>query len=176
MAALRLHRRLVALLGSTLFAAGGFWMGSMNVGWFGLEENANSLFPLLGLGAALVVGGLSSSPLAKGLHSRGVLERATRILMVAAPLVYLLSWLVEFAILGTLALGLGLICLTVIVIRRRWLPPIDRLLVAVSAVAALTWNTETVSAFLLVGVGLVWAILSMRPLAIPALEGGSIPG
>ena len=33
---------------------------------------------------------------------------------------------------------------------------------------SITWNTETLSAFLLVGVGLVWAILSIRLLKSPA--------
>ena len=47
--------RLSALLGAALFAAGGVTMPSMNAGWFGLERDANSLFPLLGVGAGLVV-------------------------------------------------------------------------------------------------------------------------
>jgi hypothetical protein len=46
--------------------------------------------------------------------------------------------------------------------------PADRLLVALSAIGSITWNTETLSAFLLVGVGLVWAILSVRLLKAPA--------
>ncbi|MCA1709694.1 MAG: hypothetical protein LC808_43030, partial [Actinobacteria bacterium] len=38
----------------------------------------------------------------------------------------------------------------------------DRVLIILSAVGSLTWNTETVSAFLLVGVGILWMILSIR--------------
>jgi hypothetical protein len=40
--------------------------------------------------------------------------------------------------------------------------------IALSAIGSITWNTETLSAFLLVGVGLVWAILSVRLLKSPA--------
>jgi hypothetical protein len=46
--------------------------------------------------------------------------------------------------------------------------PGDRLLIALSAIGSITWNTETLWAFLLVGVGLVWAILSIRLLQAPA--------
>lgn len=41
--------------GGLLVAAAGAAMGSMNAGWFSLERDANALFPLLGLGVALVV-------------------------------------------------------------------------------------------------------------------------
>lgn len=33
---------------------------------------------------------------------------------------------------------------------------------AFAAIASLTWNTETVSAFLLAAVGLLWTVLSLR--------------
>ena len=78
------------------------------------------------------------------------------------PVLYVLSWVVEFAILGTLALGIGVVCLSVAAIRRRLVPSVDRVLIVASAVGSLTWNTETLSAFLLVGVGLIWASLSVR--------------
>jgi hypothetical protein len=48
MDAISMWRRLSALLGAVLFAAGGATMGSRNAGWFGLERDANALFPLLG--------------------------------------------------------------------------------------------------------------------------------
>ncbi len=35
-----------AVLGGIVFAGAGAAMGSMNAGWFGLEHNANGLFPL----------------------------------------------------------------------------------------------------------------------------------
>src|SRR5687768_8383636 len=49
MDAISMWRRLSALLGAVLFAAGGATIGSMNAGWFGLERDANALFPLLGV-------------------------------------------------------------------------------------------------------------------------------
>jgi hypothetical protein len=106
--AIPMWRRLAALLGAALFAAGGVTMGSMNAGWFGLERDANSLFPLLGAGAGLVVVGFARSSLARQLDE------------------------------------------------------------ALSAIGSITWNTETLSAFLLVGVGLLWAILALRLLNAPA--------
>ncbi len=145
--------RLSALLGAVVFAAGGATMGSMNAGWFGLERDANSLFPLLGVGAGLVVVGLARSSLTRRLHQAGRLGRAARYLLAVAPVLLILNAVVEFAIFGTLA---------------RLLHPGDRLLIALSAIGSITWNTETLSAFLLVGVGLVWAILSVRLLNAPA--------
>ena len=80
----------------------------------------------------------------------------------------ILNAVVEFAIFGTLALAFGLIGLALVVLGRRLLPPGDRLLIVLSAIASITWNTETLSAFLLVGVGLAWAMLSVRLLQSPA--------
>ena len=137
-------------------------MGSMNAGWFGLERNANALFPVLGAGIGLVILGLSASAPARRLRYAGPFGHAARYLLVAAPVLMILSGVVEFAIFGTLALAFGLICLSVVVLRERWLQPGDRVLIALSAIGSLTWNTETLSAFLLVGVALLWAILSLR--------------
>ena len=39
---------------------------------------------------------------------------------------------------------------------------VDHLLAAFATVGSLTWNTETLSAFLLVGVGLLFGVLSLR--------------
>ncbi|MGH8937685.1 MAG: hypothetical protein ACRDXD_15735 [Acidimicrobiia bacterium] len=157
-----------ALMGAILFAAAGATMGSMNAGWFGLERNANALFPLLGVGSGLVVIGFARSDLKLELQRAGGLGRAAGYLLVVAPVLMIVSGLVEFAIVGTLALAFGLISLAVIVVRRRLLHPVDRLLIALSAIGSLTWNTETVSAFLLVGVGFLWAILSVRVLTTSA--------
>lgn len=92
----------------------------------------------------------------------GGLGRATKYLLVAGPVLYVLSWAVDFAILGTLALGIGLVCLSIAVWRGRLVPSIDRILITLSAIGSLVWNTETVSAFVLVGVGLIWLVLSIR--------------
>jgi hypothetical protein len=166
MDAIPMWSRLSALLGAVLFAAGGATMGSMNADWFGLERDANALFPLLGVGAGLVVVGFARSNLTRRLHEAGWLGRAARYLLIVAPVLLILNAVVEFAIIGTLAFGL--ITLAVVVFRRRLFHPGDRLLVALSAIGSITWNTETLSAFLLVGVGLVWAILSVRLLKAPA--------
>lgn len=83
-------------------------------------------------------------------------------LLFLAPAMYLLSWVIEFAIFGTLALGVGLILLAVAMWRRRLSDRVDRVLVGLAAVGSLTWNTETLSAFLLVGLGLVFVILCLR--------------
>jgi hypothetical protein len=152
----------VGVLGGMIYASAGAVMGAMNAGWFGLDREANATLPALGVGAALVVFAFSSSELHAGLRDAGGLGRATQLLLVIGPSMYVLSWWVEFAILGTLALGIGLICLSVAAIRRRLVPPADRVLIVTSAVGSLTWNTETLSAFLLVGVGLIWALLSVR--------------
>jgi hypothetical protein len=96
------------------------------------------------------------------LREVGTLGRVTQVLIAVASLFFVLSWIIEFAIVGTLYLGLGLVCLSVCVMRWRLLATTDRVLIILSAVGSLTWNTETVSAFLLVGVAILWMILSIR--------------
>lgn len=149
-------------VGGLLFAAGGAWMGSMNTGWFGISRDANDLFPLLGLGVALVVAAWAVAGWPARLWHSGIAGRGAVVLLLAAPFVYILSWLIEFAILGTLALGGGLVLLATAMWRRRLGHRADRVLVSLAAVGSLTWNTETLSAFLLVGVGLVFAALCLR--------------
>lgn len=148
--------------GGLLFAVGGAWMGSMNAGWFSLSRDANSLFPLLGLGVAVVVAAWTLAGWPARLWQSGIPGRGAVGLLLAAPLMYILSWLIEFAILGTLALGVGLILLAIAMWRSRLGHRADRVLVSLAAVGSLTWNTETLSAFLLVGVGLVFAALCLR--------------
>jgi hypothetical protein len=155
-------RLIVALLGATIFAAAGGLIGSMNAGWLILETGANGAMPALGVGAALVVITFAWSTLNQRLHEAGGVGRAAQVLLTMGPALYVVSWLVEFAILGTLSLGFGLVCLAVAVTRFKLAPVADRVLIIVSAVGSLTWNTETVSAFFLVGVGLIWMILSIR--------------
>lgn len=92
----------------------------------------------------------------------GPAGRAAVSLLLVAPAAYLLSWAIGFAIFGTLTLGLGLGLLAVAVWRRRLSDQLDRALVTLAAVGSLTWNTETLSAFLLVGVGAIFAVLCLR--------------
>jgi len=96
------------------------------------------------------------------LRDGGRLGIAIECLVVAGPVMYVLSWAVEFAILGTLTLAIGLACLTVAVWFGRLMTVFDRVLITLSAIGSFTWNTETTSAFLLVGVGFIWAILCAR--------------
>ncbi|MFN2490346.1 MAG: hypothetical protein ABR529_11535 [Actinomycetota bacterium] len=156
---------IAAVFGATIYAVAGGVIGSMNAGWFGLHPNANALLPLLGVGAGLVIIAFASGELPTRLGEIGGLGLATKYLLVGGPALYVLSWAIEFAILGTLALGVGLVCLSIAVWRRRLVPSLDRILITFSAIGSLVWNTETVSAFLLVGVGFIWLILSVRQLS-----------
>ena len=70
--------------------------------------------------------------------------------------------MIEFAIFGTLTLAVGLTCVAFAFWVRRLGSVVDRALVTLSAIGSLTWNTETTSAFLLVGVGLIWVVLAVR--------------
>jgi hypothetical protein len=153
---------LIALLGGIIYAAAGALIGSMNAGWLGLERNANAVLPALGVGAALIIIAFFSTTLHVRLCEVGTLGRVTQVLIAVGSLFFVLSWIIEFAIVGTLCLGLGLVCLSVSVTRWRLVAITDRVLIILSAVGSLTWNTETVSAFLLAGVGILWMILSIR--------------
>jgi hypothetical protein len=155
-------RLVIALSGGVIYAAAGALIGSMNAGWLGLERNANAVLPALGVGAALVVIAFLSTTLHVRLREVGALGRVTEVLIAVGSLFFVLSWIIQFAIVGTLCLGLGLVCLSVSVTRWRLVATIDRVLIILSALGSLTWNTETVSAFLLVGVGVLWMILSIR--------------
>jgi hypothetical protein len=148
--------------GGLLVAATGASIGSMNAGWFDLQRDANALFPLLGLGLALVVAAWAAAGWPAKLWHAGIAGRGAVVLLFASPAVYILSWVIEFAIFGTLALGIGLTLLATVMWRRHLSDGVDRVLVALAAVGSLTWNTETMSAFLLVGVGIVLLILSLR--------------
>ncbi|MFN2556199.1 MAG: hypothetical protein ABR592_04890 [Nitriliruptorales bacterium] len=158
----QLAARASGTLGGLLFAAAGAWMGSMNAGWFGLQRDANSLFPLLGLGVGLVVAAGAAAGWQAKLWRAGPDGRTAGILLLVAPVVYLFSWAIEFAIFGTLSLGLGLLLLAVAMWRRQLSGRVDRVLVTLAALGSLTWNTDTLSAFLLVGVGAIFAVLCMR--------------
>ncbi len=155
-------RLVTALLGALIYAGAGAVMGSQNAGWFGFERNSNALMPAIGVGAGLVVAAFATSSLNERLGGSGGAARASQVLLIAGPVMFILSWVIEFAIIGTLALGAGLICLAIAATRRKLVPAADRVLIILSAVGSVTWNTETVSAFLLVGVGLIWMILSIR--------------
>lgn len=152
----------LGVLGALTYAGAGFAMGSQNAGWFGLARNSNQLLPILGTGAALVVLAFVPSLFRKRVHKTGALGITSEVLLIIGPLLYIVSAVIEFAIFGTLSFGLGLVCLAIAVIRAKLVPVIHRVLIALSAIGSLTWNTETVSAFLLTGVGVIWVVLTIQ--------------
>lgn len=162
-------RVVAGVLGALIYAAGGAYMGSMNAGWFGVERGANRVLVVLGVGAALVVVAFARSWFSESVGRTGV-GIAALILLCLGPVLNIVSWLIEFAIFGTLALAAGLVCLAITVVMRRLATPVDRVLIVLSAVGSFTWNTETTSAFILVGIGLIWAVLSVR-----LLSSGRVP-
>lgn len=154
-------RPVLAAVGAIVYAVAGGVIGAQNADWLGPERNANALLPLLGLGAALVIIATRSTPFHEHV-SLSLVGRVAGYLLLTGALLYVVSWIIQFAILGTMTLALGLICLAFTLWTRHLGAVVDRVLATVSAVGSLTWNTETTSAFLLVGVGLIWAILAFR--------------
>lgn len=152
----------LGVLGGLVYAGSGAVMGSQKAGWFGPDRNANLLLPALGIGAALVVLAFAPSHLRQRVHRTGALGITSEVLLVLGALLYIVSAIIEFAIIGTLSFGLGLVCLAIAVIRAKLVPVVHRVLIGLSAVGSLTWNTETVSAFLLTAVGLIWVVLTIR--------------
>ena len=159
---MRSSLKAAAGVGGFVFAAAGAVMGSQNAGWFGLGRNANGLFPLLGVGALLIVLGWGGAGWALKLRRSGALGKAAAALLVLGAVFFLLNPLLQFAIFGTVSFGLGLVVFATLLWRQRLMAQVDRIMATLAAVGSLTWNTETVSAFLLTGVGLLLAILSLR--------------
>ncbi len=150
---------LSAILGGFVYAVTGAVMAARNLRWFGWVPEANPLFVWLGVGLALVVGGFALRH-GTDIRSRGALGRWTARAGIAAPIFLLLSWVIEFAIFGTVITFAAILMFTVLVHRARLLPRLDVVLLAVATVASITWNTETPSAALLIIVGLVAAWVS----------------
>jgi len=155
-----------------VYALAGGLIGAQNADWLGMGRDANALLPLLGLGVALVIAAARTTSFHEHLRTFPA-GRVSGYLLMAGALLYVVSWIIQFAILGTLTLALGLICLAFTFWAQRLGDVIDRVLVTLSAIGSLTWNTETTSAFLLVGVGLIWAVLAVRLLPPESLEGES---
>lgn len=151
----------MAVVGAVVYAVAGGVMGAQNAGWLGTGRDANALLPILGVGAGLVVIAARTTLFREQLRDFPA-GRAGGYLAAAGAVLYVVSWLIEFAIFGTLTLALGLICVAFTFWVRRLGSAVDRALVTLSAIGSLTWNTETTSAFLLVGVGLIWVVLAGR--------------
>lgn len=154
--------RATAVLGGLVFAGAGATMGSMNAGWFGLEPNANALFPLLGAGVLLLAVPWVRAGWPRTLWELGLLGKAAAVLLVLAPALLLLNPVLQFAIFGTLGLGIGLALLTATLWQQRVGTKADRVMATLAVIASLSWNTETLSAFLLAAVGLLLATVSVR--------------
>ncbi|MFP5353400.1 MAG: hypothetical protein ACLGIB_12665 [Actinomycetota bacterium] len=155
-------RLVLGVVGSLIYAGAGAVVGAQNAGWFGLERSANGLLPALGVGSALVVVAFAPSRFRRRVHETGALGVTAEALIVLGCVLYVVSAIIEFAIFGTMASGLGLVFLAVAVLRAKIVPVVDRVLIVLSAIGSMTWNTETVSAFLLTGVGLLWVALTIR--------------
>lgn len=105
-----------------------------------------------------------------GLHERRlgrlwdaeILGRAAVALVTSGAILFLVNPLLQFAIFGTLGFGIGLALFAIVLWRHQMAAKVDRLLAALAELGSLTWNTETVLAFLLAGVGLVLVALSLR--------------
>ena len=151
----------MAVVGALVFAAAGFVMGAMNAGWLGLERDVNSMFPLLGIGVLWMLAGWWRRVGRQVWRSSG-LGKAATVAVALGGLFFLLNPILQFAIFGTLFFGFGLGLFTVTLWRQDLLTRADHLIASFATVGSLTWNTETLSAFLLVGVGVLLAVLSVR--------------
>lgn len=160
-------RLTIAWMGALSYGTAGALMGSMNAGWFDLGRNSNATLPLIGIGAGLISLAFYRSALHARLREVGGLYMAIVFLLTLGVLFNVLQPILEFAILGTFGLGIGLICLSIAAWRRKLVPLLDRILITLSAAGSLMWNTETTSAFLLVGVALLWVVISFRLLIRP---------
>lgn len=154
--------KVLAVIGALVFAVAGAVMGSQNAGWFGAARNANGLFPVLGVGVLLIVTGWGRSTWALQLLRSRSLGKAAAALLILGALFFLLNPVLQFAIFGTLSFGIGLVLFATVLWRYGGAAPTERVMATLAAVGSLTWHTETVSAFLLVAVGALLAVLSLR--------------
>lgn len=161
------------MVGALVYAVAGGLMGAQNAGWLDAGRDANALLPILGVGTGLVVIAARTTLFHEQLRDIPV-GRVGGYLAAAGAVLYVVSWLIEFAIFGTLTLALGLICVASAFWVRGLGSAVDRALVTLSAIGSLTWNTETTSAFLLVGVGLIWVVLAVRLLSREARLGDPV--
>ncbi len=160
------------MVGAAVYAVAGGVMGAQNAEWFGLAGHANALLPFLGIGTGLVITAVRGTPFHEALRGLPV-GRVGGHLVALGAVLYVVSWAIQFAIFGTLTVALGLMCLAITFWARRLGHITDRVLATLAAIGSLTWNTETTSAFLLVGVGLIWMALAGRVLTTNELGSGS---
>lgn len=157
-----MRHRVLGALGGLGIATAGVVMGSMNAGWIGEEPDANAVFPLLGAGVLLVFVAWVLSGWIGTLWRSAIAGPPAAVLLAAASILFVANPVLDFAIFGSLAFAAGLVLHAIAVWVRRLLDPLDRVIATLAAVASLTWNTETTSAFLLVAVGALLAALTLR--------------
>ena len=154
--------RWVAVAGAMTYGATGAVWGSKNSGLFGTARDNGGLQVWLGIGVALLLMGFAMAGWGRRMWQARPLGPAAVVALVAGALLNVVSEVVDFAILGTLGLAVGLGLLAVVAWRHRLVRRVDGWLLVASAVLSLTWNTETASAWLLAVNGAVWVVLSLR--------------
>jgi len=161
-----MHRWLgpIGFLGGVIYALAGARITGGNLGWYDWSRDANGQFIWLGLGLLLVVGAFGVEH-AADLWSLGRSGKVAALAGVVAPVVLLTSRLIEFAIFGTLSTFVLLAAFTRAAQHHGRLPRVDVAVLAVATVGSITWNTENGSAALLIGVGGLLAIESLRMLS-----------
>lgn len=151
-----------AVVGGVVYAVAGGLIAGRNLGWLA-GSPANAALMWLGVGLAMIV---LAFALVHGddIWRASAAGRVAAVSGVAAPLILLVSRLVEFAIFGTFTTFIAVAAFAVMTHRGRRLPAPDVVLLYVAAVASVTWNTETPSAALLIVVGFVGSWVSYRAL------------
>lgn len=156
-----------AVIGGIIYAVSGAHMAAGNLRWFGRSPGANEHFLWLGIGFVLIVVAFGAVR-GRQIWRQGPPGQIASVAGVVAPLMLLVSRMIEFAILGTLMTFIAILAFAVTVHLRKLMPRVDVVLLYVAALASITWNTETGSAALLVIVGLVASWISYRALVASA--------
>lgn len=163
--------RWVAVMGALTYGVTGAVWGAKNEGLFGLTRNASDIQLWLGVGAALVIVGFSLHGWGRRLWAAAPVGPLAAVALILGAALNVVSAVIDFAIFGTLGLGLGLILLAVAAFQHRLGALPDRWLLAASAVLSVTWNTETSTVWFLAVNGALWVVLSLRLLGATADAG-----
>lgn len=163
--------RWIAVAGALTYGVTGAVWGAKNDGLFGLTRDASDIQLWLGVGAGLVIVGFTMGGWGGRVWRAVPVGPLAVVVLVLGAALNVVSALIDFAIFGTLGLGLGLILLAVAALQHRLGALPDRLLLVTSAVLSLTWNTETSTVWFLAVNGVLWVVLSLRLLGATADAG-----
>lgn len=166
--------RWVAVVGALTYGVTGAIWGAMNDGLFGFTRAVSDIQLWLGVGATLVIVGFALDGWGRRLWAAAPIGPIAAVVLVLGAALNVVSAVIDFAIFGTLGLGLGLILLAVAAFQHRLGALPDRWLLAASAALSLTWNTETSTVWLLAVNGALWVVLALRLLGAPADADGSV--